>query len=135
MKKSIRVACSLLAFVSATALGHSASADGVRDYHEQIVPVSELMVPTNLEQGSEAYVIASGIFPNACYRLTEPRVAHLSNRVHEMAVMAIVYEGFCAMRLVPFTQKIQLGRLERGEHLLRVFNGDGTYFEKEMVIR
>lgn len=120
----------VVALISAPAFSQTQS-----NTHEQVVPVTGLMVPTDLEQDSAAFVYASGMFPNGCYHLTGPRVNHLANRVHEIEMVATVNEGFCTMSLIPFMQKVDLGRLERGDHLLRVLNGDGTYFEKELTMR
>jgi hypothetical protein len=136
MRRFVAVTNLVLALAaSATFLAPATAAEREAGIHEQVVPVMELKLPTTIEKGNDAIVIARGLFPNGCYKLIDPRVRHLSNREHEIEMVANVYEGFCIMSLIPFSQRVHLGFLERGEHLIRVFNGDGTYFEKEMVIR
>lgn len=102
---------------------------------EVIIGFNEVFVPTGLSSTSEAYVIASGFFPNSCYRWSHADVTNVNEFVHEIQATATVRQGLCMMVMVRFQKNISLGRLPSGEHLLRFRNGDGTFFEKTIVVR
>lgn len=103
--------------------------------HKEVVPVCDLQVSGEFASTDDVTVIATGVFANGCYRLKDPRVTHLSNREHLIEVIAIVHEGMCPMVLLPFRLRINLGKLERGAHLIRAQNGNGTTFDQQLVIR
>lgn len=98
------------------------------------IGVNEVYVPSGFESNSDAYVVASGLFPNGCYRWKNADVKNVDTFNHEIQPYATVSQGMCIMVLVPFTKEIQLGKLARGEHILKFLNGDGTYLLKSMTI-
>jgi hypothetical protein len=100
-----------------------------------LVNIHEVFVPGGFDGNSEVYIVASGVFPNSCYRWKAAKVNHdKSENIHKIAATASVSQGMCLMVLVPFSREINLGRLGRGEHRLQFVNGDGTYLEKTIVI-
>jgi hypothetical protein len=80
-------------------------------------------------------VVASGIFPNSCYKMKGVRVRHAGPRAHEVALVASVYKGVCLMILVPFRKEVRLGKLVEGTHTVRFANGDGTFLERQFTVR
>lgn len=108
------------------------AADG--DVHEKQVGISDVYVPSNFDSRSEAFVVVNGFFPHSCYKLTEAKVAHVRNNVHEIRVFADVTEGLCLTVIVPFHKEIQIGKLAVGEHTLRFLSEDGTRMEKKLTI-
>jgi hypothetical protein len=112
----------------------AAQADQVKS-HEQIIGVSEAFVPGGFSSETEAYVIASGLFPNSCYHFSRSEVnSGNGGFTHEIRLYATVSEDLCLMVLVPYQQEVRLGKLATGEHILRFINGDNTYFERKLII-
>lgn len=101
---------------------------------EKIVGINDAYIPSGFDSGSDAYVVISGLFPNGCYRFKEAKVDHVGPALHEVRALATVSQGMCLMVLVPFSKEVQLGKLEAGNHAVRFVNGDGTYWEKHLVI-
>jgi hypothetical protein len=101
---------------------------------EIVVAINEAYVPAGFDMNSDVYVVASGIFPNGCYRWNRADVANPSPTVHEIKAVATVKQGMCLMVLVPFSKEVRLGKFSTGEHTLKFMNGDGTWLEKKVVI-
>lgn len=98
------------------------------------IGVNEVYVPGGFDSNAEAYVVASGLFPNGCYKWKGADVKHVETFSHEIQPYAVVSQGMCIMVLVPFNKEIRLGKLARGTHLLKFLNGDGTYLQKSMKV-
>ncbi len=111
-----------------------ADAGQAPDERDVMVAINEAFVPGGFDINSEVYVVASGIFPNGCYRWKGAEVKSASDTVHEIKAMATVKQGMCLMVLIPFNKEIRLGKFSHGEHTLRFLNSDGTYLEKKVVI-
>lgn len=105
-----------------------------REEREVDVGVSSLFVPPGFDSNSETYVVASGVFPNSCYRWSRATVNTNADGVIEVQPKAKVRSGMCMMVLVPFSTEVALGKLSTGEHIVRFLGGDGTYLEKKIVI-
>jgi len=101
---------------------------------EQAIGVNEVYIPGGLSSDTDAYVIVSGMFPNSCYSWSRSEVSDKSAMVHEVRSFANVTQTMCLMVLVPYSHDVRLGRLDSGEHTLRFLNGDGTYFERKVVV-
>jgi hypothetical protein len=121
-----------LALVGAIMISQGAQAGA--DEREVQVGFSDAFIPSGFDSNSETFVVASGLFPNGCYRWKESEVQHPSANVHEIRASATVSQGMCLMVLVPFTKEIHLGKLPVGAHIVRLLNGDGTYIEKQLRI-
>ena len=98
------------------------------------IGLSGVFVPGGFDSNSDTYVVASGVFPNGCYRWSRSETVARDTFTHEINSKAIVTQGMCIMVLVPFQKDIRLGKLVAGKHTLRFMNGDGTYFEKSVQI-
>lgn len=100
-----------------------------------IVNIHDVHVPANFEPNSDVFVIASGVFPNSCYKWKEAKVLlNMSPGIHQVQATASVSQGMCLMVLVPFSREINLGKLGKGVHRVQFLNGDGTYLEKTITI-
>ncbi len=110
------------------------SARGADQDREVNVGVASVFVPSGFDSRSDVNVVASGMFPNTCYRWSRAEVAKGANDVLEVYTKAKVHDGMCLMMLVPFTNEVSLGRLGSGEHVVHFMGGDGTYLEKKIVI-
>lgn len=124
---------SLLVFVGMVA---PISFAGAETPQSKIVPIgfNNVFVPGGFGPDSDAYVIASGIYPNTCYKWDRADVANLDSMTHEVRSFAQVSQTMCLMVLVPYSQEIGLGKLASGTHTLRFLAGDGTYFERTLTV-
>lgn len=123
------------AVVSAMLISQSVHARSDQKVEKEIqVGFSDAYIPSGFDSNSESYVVASGIFPNSCYRWKEASVSHATQNTHEISATASVSQGMCLMVLVPFTKEIRLGKLPVGTHLIKLLNGDGTFIEKQITI-
>ena len=95
---------------------------------------SEAFIPNGFGTESDAYVVVSGVFPNGCYRFKRADVDHVDATTHEVRVIATVRPGVCPRMLLPFSEEVKLGKLSLGKHAVKIVNGDGTYFEKRLII-
>lgn len=100
---------------------------------EMMIGISDALIP-RARSTAEASIIVTGVFPNGCYRWSRAAVTEISTQLHEVRSFANVQSGMCIMVLVPFMKEVSLGRLVPGQHTLRFVSGDGTYFEKQMLV-
>jgi hypothetical protein len=134
MKINFETLALSLMVTMASVRGYSeTSRNSVRDREVNIGVVS-VFVPSGFDSRSEVKVVASGLFPNTCYRWSRAETATNDQGVVEVYTKAMVREGMCLMMLVPFTNEVGLGRLGVGEHTVRFMSGDGTYLQKKIVI-
>lgn len=128
-------ALSLLFISSILAMAAQADPGDLPVYKDVVVGVSDVFVPAGFDSDNEAYVVASGIFPNGCYQWKDAQVKNLSDFSHEVVTTARVSQGMCIQVLIPYSKDIRLGKLTAGKHTLRFLSGDGTYLEKSLVIQ
>jgi hypothetical protein len=102
----------------------------------KIVPigVSSVYVPGGFGPDADAFVVASGTFPNSCYKWDHTEVTNVDPMTHEIRSFASVAQTMCLMVIVPYSQEIGLGRMASGTHTLRFLAGDGTYFERTLTV-
>lgn len=101
---------------------------------EQMVSMNDAYIPSGFDSGSDSFAVVSGLFPNSCYKFRDAKVEHVGPSLHEVRAYATVTQGMCLMVLVPFNHEVQLGKLAVGDHSIHFLNGDGTYWEKHLVI-
>lgn len=123
----------LILIAMAFGFGSIASADNVT-YKEVAVSLTDVYVPSGFDSKADAYVVVNGLFPNSCYSLAEPQIDNESATEHSVRTIAKVKSGICLRVFVPFNKEISLGKLSAGNHTLRFYADDGTYFEKSMTI-
>jgi hypothetical protein len=121
----------LVAVLSVLAIGQAKAA---ADEREVSIGFNDAFIPSGFDSNSDTFVVASGLYPNGCYRWKDAAVNHVSAKLHEIRGSAVVSQGMCIMVLVPFTKEIHLGKLEMGTHAIRLMNGDGTFIEKSLNI-
>ncbi len=114
------------------ASSHSLAGEGSSKLMQ--IGISDVFIPAGFDSASDVYVVASGVFPNGCYRWSHADVVHKDAYSHEVRSMANVSQGMCIMVLVPFSKEVKLGKFGAGKHTLKFLNGDGTYLEKTLSI-
>lgn len=123
----------LIAAPSAQAEDWTKPSDKPKTRDLVLTPVSAY-VPSGFDRQSDAFVVVSGMFPNSCYKIKESKVDHVGPALHEVRAIATVTEGLCLTVMIPYSKEIQLGKLNAGDHEIRVMSGDGTYFAKHLLI-
>ena len=124
-----------LAAVSALFLSFTQSALAATPTTKDVaIGFNDVYVPGGFDSTADAYVIASGIFPNGCYSWKGADVSHVDTFNHEIQSYASVSQGMCIMVLIPFTKEIRIGKLSSGTHTLKFLSGDGTYLQKTLSI-
>lgn len=83
----------------------------------------------------ESFAVVSGNFNNTCYhwRGGEAKLIE-QGAVIEVRSYAMRDSGNCLMYLVPYTEKVSLGFLPRGQYQVRFINGDGASFDKPLTV-
>jgi hypothetical protein len=99
-----------------------------------MIGLNDVFVPGGFDSEADAFVVASGIFPNGCYKWKTANVKHVDTFNHEVQSVATVSQGMCIMVMIPFTKEIHLGKLASGAHNLKFLNGDGTYISKTLKV-
>ncbi|MCB0370978.1 MAG: hypothetical protein KDD45_16545 [Bdellovibrionales bacterium] len=130
--RALEVFATLIFFVFLGMANNSFADQG--QSREVIVGIQDAFIPGGFDIYSDTYVIASGIFPNGCYRWSHADINNVDQFTHEIRSIATVQSGMCIMALIPFNKEIKLGKFNAGEHTIRFVNGDGTYFEKMMMV-
>ncbi len=102
---------------------------------EVAINVTGAYVPAGFDSTSSVYVVTNMILPNSCYKWARASVVHLPGNLHEVRSYANVSQGMCLMVLIPLNKEISLGQMPSGQHVVRFVNGDGTYVEKDLIIR
>lgn len=115
-------------------LGVQALASDVPAEREVQIGINDVFVPGGFDSTSDVFVVATGIFPNGCYKFKKAEVKNVDTFTHEVRTSASVSQGMCIMVLVPFSKEVRLGTFAPGSHTLRFLNGDGTYLEKLVKI-
>jgi len=121
--------------VAATLLINNGSAFADEPQYKDVqIAINDAFIPGGFDSNTDAYVVASGIFPNGCYRWKNAEVNHADTYTHEIKSFASVSQGMCIMVLIPFTKEVRLGKLATGKHTLKFMNGDGTFLLKSLQV-
>lgn len=114
---------------------HLASADEIVT-KEAVIAVNDVVVPDAVQKDTDAKVVLIGMFPSSCYRWARAEVSSPDDFTHHIkAISNVTLNTMCLMVLVPFHQEVNLGQLAPGAHVLRIVSGDGTYFERKLVVQ
>lgn len=115
--------------------GLNAFADQTSGADKEVqVGINGVYVPGGFDSSSETYVVVNGVFQNGCYKWNRAEVENKDTFNHSVKSIASVSQGMCIMVLVPFQKEVRLGKFATGKHNLRFENGDGTYFDKTLVV-
>ena len=140
MKPSFINKLSLFVATSVASMAFAATTQNMKftrdyDFVEATVNISNAFIPNGFDEESDVFVVASGVYPNGCYRWKDAKINNKTDFIHEVTATAQISQGMCIMVLVPFTREIRMGRMKSGQHTLRFMSEDGTYFEKNFAIQ
>ena len=102
---------------------------------EAAIHINEVYVPNDLSSEMESYVVIAGAYPNGCYRWKGSEMRSRDLYTHSIKSVASVTQSYCIMVLIPFVQRIQLGKLVPGAHTLLFLNADGRYIVRNLEIK
>ena len=104
------------------------------EFREIPIEAKEVFITGSFSPNNDPYVIVSGDFPDGCHRWSRAEVLHKSERLHEVILYGVVSNSKCLMVDTPFIKEVRLGRLAPGEHTVRFFNVDGSFFERQLIV-
>lgn len=97
------------------------------DAPTEVNVTSTLFTPTGFDDNDEVTVVLDGYLPDPCHRLTEPQVVKADGaKMISVQARALLFPGVCPDVIVPFTQVVKLGRLEKGNYVVRTVDGRQT---------
>jgi hypothetical protein len=114
-------------------LSSSAAFAADRGSNRSVVNINAVSIPSGFDN-NEPIAVISGLFPNSCYSWDKAEVKGVDKMTTEIRSYANIRQGMCLMVIIPFSEEVNLGKLEAGEHTLRFVNGDGTYLEKKLIV-
>ncbi|MCB9255063.1 MAG: hypothetical protein H6617_10315 [Bdellovibrionaceae bacterium] len=91
----------------------------------QAVSAAKAFIPVGFDDNDQSQLVIAGRFPNTCYQVG-PYDVKVDEADHTITVtqFAYVYSGVCLRMLVPYTQTVDLGMLEKGNY--QVIDGDSA---------
>ncbi|MBC7370073.1 MAG: hypothetical protein H7326_00820, partial [Bdellovibrionaceae bacterium] len=114
MKTTLKSSLQLFAVAALIVIGGQASAATTMAVSpttkDVAIGANEVYIPGGFDSEADAYVIASGLLPNGCYKWKTADVKHVDAMNHEIQPMATVSQGMCIMVLVPYSKEIRLGK-------------------------
>ncbi len=102
---------------------------------EAVIHINEVYVPNDLSSEMESYVMIAGAYPNGCYRWKGSEMMSRDLYTHSIKPIAYVTQSYCIMVIIPFVQRIHLGKLVPGSHTLLFLNADGRYIVRTLEIK
>jgi predicted phosphoribosyltransferase len=86
------------------------------------VPVDHVFSPAGFNSNDNAEVVVTGYLPNLCYRAPKSTVSVVNGKiaVSVKATKNVVGMGFCVNIIVPYTESIQVGTLDKGKYQIAV---------------
>lgn len=99
------------------------------------VPIEEIYAPIGFDSNDTSEVVVTGWLPNLCHKnpMTKLTVTDKSIDIKVTALHYHTSNPFCPELIVPFTETVQLGMLDKGLYNITV-NGK-SIFEKKSAIR
>lgn len=95
------------------------------------VPVENVFVPAGFDSNDTVEVVVNGLLPNLCHKAPQSKVEFVGKKIN-IKVEALRYEPsnpFCPPVVVPFTETINLGVLDKGLYDITV-NNNSIYTKK-----
>lgn len=123
------------AILTALVIVPSLSFGAASKSYETNVPVDHVYSPSGFDSNDNAEVAITGYLPNLCYKAPKASVDVKDGKIN-VSVKAIRNDnamGFCANIKVPFVEYIQIGVLDKGNHLLVV--NEASKWEKRSKLQ
>lgn len=102
--------------------------------YEAEVPVDHVFTPAGFDSNDNAEVAVTGFLPNLCYQAPKSVVSVVDGKisVSVKATKRITGMGFCTNVIVPYTEFIKIGVLDKGKYQIGI--NEKTNWEKKSQI-
>lgn len=101
---------------------------------KKLVPVSHVYAPNGFDSNDSAEVIITGFLPNLCHKTPKAELKKEGNKI-SIEVSSLYYSEsnpFCPEMIVPFTESVNLGVLDKGGYKVMV-NGKSQWEVNESL--
>jgi tRNA threonylcarbamoyladenosine modification (KEOPS) complex Pcc1 subunit len=102
------------------------------------VPVDHVFSPNGFDSNDTTEVVVTGYLPNLCYKAPRAEVKLDENKnVADIEVKALDYSSdttYCLEMLVPFTEVVPLGVLDKGNYDIKVNKETTTPLESKIKV-
>jgi hypothetical protein len=90
--------------------------------YEAAVPVDHVFTPAGFDSNDNTEVVVTGFLPNLCYQAPKSTVSVVNGKitVSVVATKKINGLGFCTNIVVPYTEEIKIGVLDKGKYQIAV---------------
>jgi hypothetical protein len=101
---------------------------------EKEVPIENIYSPIGFDSNDSTEIVVEGYLPNLCHKAPASKVEIVGNEV-KVKITSLYYEPssyFCPEMIVPFTETVSLGLLNKGKYKITV-NGETPYVTKSEI--
>ena len=95
---------------------------------QKVIPVTHVFVPSGFDSNDNSEIILTGFLPNLCHKTPKANAMVTGNKI-DILLTSLYYDEsnpFCPEMVVPFTETLELGVLDKGKYEITV-NGKSTY--------
>lgn len=102
--------------------------------YEAHVPVDHVYTPAGFDSNDNTEVVVTGFLPNLCYKAPKSAVTVVDGKisVSVKATMRTNGLGFCTNVIVPYTEFIKIGVLDKGKYQIAI--NEKSHWEKKSQI-
>jgi hypothetical protein len=93
-----------------------------------MVPVEHIFIPTGFDSNDTVEIVVTGFLPNLCHKVPEAQIV-VNGRDVDVNITSLFYHEtnpFCPSMVVPFTQTVNLGLMDKGMYNIKV-NGKSPW--------
>ncbi len=101
---------------------------------EKAVPVDHIYVPSGFDSNDTVEIVVTGFLPNLCHKSPAANV-NITGRDVDIEITSLYYHEsnpYCPSMVVPFTQSVKLGLLDKGTYNIKV-NGKSPWELEEQI--
>lgn len=102
---------------------------------QKVIPVTHVFVPSGFDSNDNSEIIITGFLPNLCHKTPKANAMVTGNKI-DILLTSLYYDEsnpFCPEMVVPFTETLELGVLDKGKYEVTV-NGKSIY-KKEAKLK
>jgi hypothetical protein len=104
---------------------------------EMYVPTDDIYVPKGFDSNDNVEVVVTGFLPDLCYHSPQAKVIKTEGKNIIIEVKALYktdMNGACPEVIVPFTETVEVGVLDKGDYNLIVNQGQPTSLNTPLAV-